>query len=107
MEHRFFFFYPQISLSTQRLQTVPCMDSLFSQYPCCCVQMYSANVCEECVLWLKYKITVFSRCMGWLHISPVLGDMLDKMSNCCEVPVFHKQFCVAYLILVKTSEISN
>lgn len=72
---------PRISLSTQRLQTVPCIDSLFNQSSCCCVQMYSANVCKECVLWLKYKITVFSRCMGWLHIPPVLGDMLHKMPN--------------------------
>lgn len=64
--------------------------------------LWSANVCKECVLWLKCKITVFSRCMGWLHMSRVLGDMLHKMPDLCSVPVFHKQCCVAYLILGKT-----
>lgn len=69
--------------------------------------LWSANVCKECVLWLKYEITAFSRCMGWLHVSPFLNDMLDKMHNRCEVPAFHKDYCAACLILGKTSEISS
>jgi len=69
--------------------------------------LWSANVCKECVLWLKCEITAFSRCVRWPYASSVMGKILVKMPNLCEIRVFHKEYCARYLILVKTSEISK
>lgn len=81
-------FFPDFSFSlTQRLQAILCMHSLFHSV---FLLLWSANVCKECVLWLKHEITEFSRCLGWPYVSSVMGKILDKMLNLWEVTVFHE-----------------